>query len=105
MANAARQALEEPDMRTGARQLDMPQPLATHTSEGHFHAALVADNAAMLHPLVFAAQALPVRYGTEDAGAEQSIALRLESAVVDSLRLGNFTMRPTADFFRGCQRN
>src|SRR5208283_4377656 len=33
----------------------------------------------------------------EDAGAEQAIALRLEGAIVDRLRLGDFPVRPTAN--------
>src|SRR5208282_2358922 len=64
------------------------------------HAALVADHAAMLHALVLAAEAFPVGYRAKDAGAEQPVPLRLEGAVVDSLRLGNFAMRPAPDFFR-----
>src|SRR5271168_3324783 len=54
----------------------------------------------MLHALVLAAEALPVGYGAEDAGAEQAIPLRLEGAVVDGLRLGDLAMRPAPDFFR-----
>jgi hypothetical protein len=55
--------------------------------ERHLDAALVADDAAVLHALVLAAQALPVGDGSEDARAEQAIALRLEGAVVDGLGL------------------
>src|SRR5205807_7174971 len=54
----------------------------------------------VLHALVLAAQALPIGYGAEDAGAEQAVPLRLEGAVVDGLRLGDFAMRPAPDFFR-----
>src|SRR5271168_4768563 len=54
----------------------------------------------MLHALVLAAEALPVGYGAEDAGAEQAIPLRLEGAVVDGLRLGDLAVRPAPDFFR-----
>ena len=68
-----------------------------------FHAALVADHAAVLHALVLAAQALPVGDRAEDAGAEQAVALRLEGAVVDRLRLGDFAVRPAADLFRRSQ--
>src|SRR5258708_19499350 len=56
----------------------------------------------MLHALVLAAQALPVRYRTKDARAEQAVALGLERPVVDRFRLGNFTVRPAADLLRGC---
>src|SRR5438105_1154666 len=54
----------------------------------------------MLHALVLAAEAFPIRHWPEDAGAKQAIALRLERAVIDGLRLGYFTVRPAADFFR-----
>jgi hypothetical protein len=57
----------------------------------------------MLHALVLAAQALPIGDRTEDARAEQTVALGLEGAVIDSLRLGHFAMGPTANLFRGCQ--
>src|SRR4029077_7123959 len=64
------------------------------------HAALVADHAAVLHALVLAAETLPVGDRAKDAGAEQTVALRLEGAVVDGLGLGDFAMRPAPDFFR-----
>ena len=50
-------------------------------------AALLADDAAVLQALVLAAQALVVLDGPEDLGAEETVALRLERAVVDGLRL------------------
>src|SRR5579859_3626774 len=59
----------------------------------------------MLHALVLAAQAFPIRHWAEDAGAEQAIPLRLEGAVIDSFRLGYFPMGPTADLFRRRQTN
>jgi hypothetical protein len=67
---------------------------------GDFDAALVADDAAVLHALVLAAEALPVGDRSKDAGAEEAVALRLEGAVVDGLGLGDFAMRPAADLLR-----
>src|SRR5579884_1698138 len=78
----------------------MAQALAADFTESDFNSALVANHAAMLHALVFSAQALPVRNGAENFGAEQAIAFGLERAVVDGLRLGNFAVRPGTDFFR-----
>src|SRR5713101_7294258 len=72
-------------MRAGRSQLDVAESFTPHFRERHFHAALVADDAAMLHPLVLAAQAFPIRYRTENARAEQTISLRLERPVVDGL--------------------
>src|SRR6266852_9841000 len=57
----------------------------------------------MFHALVLAAETFPVGDGAENAGAEQAIALRLKSAVINGFRLGHFTMRPAPDFFRGRQ--
>src|SRR5213079_469271 len=61
VADPARQALEEPHVADRSRQRDVPQALAADLRLRNFNAALVADDAAMLHPLVFAAQTLPVR--------------------------------------------
>src|ERR1035437_5112873 len=90
-------------MRAGRGQFDVPHTLAANLGEGHLNAAFVADHAAMLHALVLAAQTLPVRNRTKNARAKQAITLRLEGAVIDSLRLGHFTVRPGPDLFRRCQ--
>src|SRR5260370_3220560 len=99
IADAAGQALEEPHVRTGRSQLDMAEALAAHLAQAAFDAALIADHTAMLHPLVFSAQALPVGYGAKNLGAEEAVALGIERAVADSLRLGDFTVRPRTNFF------
>src|SRR6267142_3627157 len=78
----------------------MAEALAADFAERDFDAALVADDSAVLHALVLAAQAFPVRHRTENFGAEQAVAFRLERAVVDGLRLGDFTVRPGTNFFR-----
>ena len=103
VADAARQALEEPHVRAGRSQLDVAQALAAHLAERDFDAALVADHAAVLHALVFSAQAFPVRDRAENLRAEKAVALGLEGAVVDGLRLGHFTVRPRPDLFRARQ--
>ncbi len=100
VANAAGQTLEEPDVRARGRQLDVAEALAAHFAESDFNAALVANHAAVLHALVLAAEALPVRDWTEDFGAEQAVTFGLEGTVVDGLRLGDLTVRPGTDFFR-----
>jgi len=92
-------------MRARAREFNMPQPFTADTGERHFDAALVANHAAMLHALVFAAQAFPIGNRTENPGAEQSIALRLKSPVIDGLGLGHLAVRPAPDLFRRGQRN
>src|SRR6185503_8125035 len=94
MADPARQPLEEPDVADRGRERDVAEPLAPHLGLGDLDAALVADDAAVLHPLVLAAQALPVGHRAEDLRAEEPIPLRLESAVVNRLRLGDLAARP-----------
>jgi hypothetical protein len=84
-ADAARQRLQEPDVRDRRGQLDMAHALAADLGDGHLDAALLADDALILHALVLAAQALIVLDRTEDARAEQAVALGLERAVVDGL--------------------
>ena len=103
VADSTRQALEEPDVRAGRSELDVAQALAPDLGKGHFHATLVANHAAVLHALVLAAQAFPIRYRTKDPGAKQAVALRLESPIVDGFRLGHLSVRPGPDLFRRCQ--
>src|SRR5579871_2293334 len=105
VADAARQTFEEPDVGAGAGEFDVPQSLAADAGERDFDAALIADYAAMLHALVLTAETLPVGYRTENARAEQPVALGVEGAVVESLRLGDLTMRPATDLFRRGERN
>ena len=83
----------------------MAQSLAADLGERNFNAALVADHSAVLHALVLAAETLPIGYRTEDAGAEKTIALRLEGAVVNGFRFGDLTVRPAPDSLWRCQGN
>ena len=103
VADAAGQALEEPHVRTGRSQLDVAEAFAADFAERDFDAALIADHSAMLHALVLAAQTFPVGDGAKNLGAEQAVTLGLEGAVVDGLRLGDFAMRPRANFLRAGQ--
>ena len=100
-----RQRLQEPDVRDRRRQLDMAHALAPHLRQGDLDAALLADDAAIFHALVLAAQALVVLDRTEDAGAEQTVALGLEGAVVDGLRLLDLAEGPRPDAFRARDRD
>src|SRR5205085_7527222 len=99
-ADAARERLQEPDVRDRSGELDVAHPLAADLGHGHFHAALFADNPLVLHALVLAAQAFTVLDRAGDAHAEQAVTLRLERAVVDGLRLLDVADRPAADLFR-----
>src|SRR4029078_6371457 len=97
VADAARDALEEPDVRDRSGEVDMPHPLSPHLLARDLHAAALADDALVPDALVLAAIALPVLRRTEDALAEQAVAFRLERPVVDRLRLGYLAGRPIAD--------
>src|SRR5262249_33919307 len=76
MPDARRKTFEEPHVRARAGQFDVAETLATHLRLRYFDAALVADHSAMLHSLVLSAQTFPIGDGTEDAGAEETVAFR-----------------------------
>src|SRR5690606_1963757 len=63
-------------------------------------AALLADDAAILHALVLAAQALVILDRPEDPGAEQPVPFRLERPVVDRFRLLDLAIGPGPDALR-----
>ena len=84
-------------MGNGRSKLYVAHPLAAHLGLDHLHAALVAHNAAVLHPLVLSAEALPVLDGAEYLGAEQAVTLRLERTIIDGLRLFHLAVRPLPD--------
>ena len=97
VADAARHALEEPDVRDRRGEVDVTHALAAHLLPRHLDAAALADDALVADALVLAAVALPVARRPEDALAEEAVALGLERAVVDRLRLRDLTRRPVAD--------
>ena len=99
-AHTRRQALEEPDVRHRAREVNVTHAFTAHLGERHFNAALFADDAAILEALVLAAKAFVVLHRPEDLRAEKTVALRLLSAVVDRLRLFDFAVGPGVDLFR-----
>src|SRR6516162_6143515 len=80
-------------------QLDMPHAVASDFREGHLHATLLADDPAILHALVLAAQALVILDRTEDSSAEQAVTFGFERAVVDRLRLLDLAERPGVNSF------
>ncbi len=104
-ADAARGALEEPDVRDGHGQLDVAHAVSAHAGDGHFDAAAVADDALVLDALVLAAGAFPVARGPEDLLAEEAVALGAVGAVVDRLRIADFAVAPGADDVGRSQRD
>ncbi len=103
--DAARQRLQEPDVRHRRGQLDVAHALAPYARQRHFDRAFLADDALVLHSLVLAAQALVVLDRPEDARAEQAVALGLEGAVIDGLRLFDLAVGPGQNLLRARDRN
>jgi hypothetical protein len=98
--DAAGRALEKPDMGDGRSQLNMAHALPPDLGLGDLDTAALADDAAVLHPLVLAAEALIVVDRAEDLGAEQAVLLGLERPVVDGLGLGHLAPGPALDLVR-----
>jgi hypothetical protein len=92
-------------MRDRRGQFNMPHPFATDLRKCDLDTALLTDDSAILHALVLAAQALVILDGTENTGTEQTIAFRLERAVVNRLRLLDLAERPGTDAFRAGDRD
>ena len=101
VADAARDALEEPDVADRGGEVDVAHALAAHLGARDLDAAALADDALVADALVLAAVALPVLRRTEDALAEQAVLLGLQRAVVDRLRLGDLARAPGADLLGG----
>ena len=99
--DAGGHALEKPDMANGHGQFDMAHALAAHAGEGHFHAATIADDAAVFDALEFAAGAFPVFDRAENAFAEQAAFFGLERAVIDGFGVFYFAFAPGTDGIRG----
>ena len=99
-ADAGRQRLQEPDVGNRCGEIDVTHALAANLGERDFDAALLTDNALVLHALVLAAQALVVLHRAEDLGTEQAVTLGLEGPVVDGLRLLDLAKGPRADTLR-----
>ena len=104
-ADPGRHRLQEPDVRDRRREVDVAHALAAHLALDHLDAALLADDAAILHALVLAAQALVVLDRPEDPGAEQAVPLGLERAVVDRLGLLDLAIGPRPDLLRAGDRD
>src|SRR4029079_2206289 len=101
VADPAGNALEEPDVADRSGEVDVTHALAAHLLARHLDAAALADDPLVADALVLAAVALPVLGRTEDALAEQAVALRLQGAVVDCLRLGDLARGPVPDLLAG----
>ena len=68
----------------------MAHAFAPHFRQSNFNTAFFADDALILHALIFAAQAFVILHRSENACAEQAIAFWLERAIIDGFRLFDF---------------
>ena len=84
-------------MRDGRGQFDMAHALAADLLQRDFHTAFLADDAAIFHALVFAAQAFVILDRAKDTRAEQAVTLGLERAVVDGFGLLDLAEGPRQD--------
>src|SRR3989338_6533968 len=93
-ADPAGQRFQEPDVGDWGRQFDVAHPFTADLLQRDFNTAFFADNAAIFHALVFAAQAFVILDRAKDTRAEQAVTFRLERAVVDGFRFLDLTERP-----------
>ena len=100
-AEAARHALQEPDVGDRHGELDVAHALAAHAGDRHLDAAAVADHVLVLDALVLAAGALVVAHRAEDLLAEQAARLGLEGAVVDRLGILDLALATTCGCVSG----
>ena len=84
-------ALEIPNVGYGGSQLDETHAVTAHPALRHLHTTALADDAAVTHPFVLAAVALPVLGRAKDLLAEEPVHLGLQRAVVDGFGLGYLT--------------
>src|SRR5581483_1777644 len=101
VADTAGDALEEPDVRDRCRQVDMAHALTANLGARDLNTTALAHDPLVTDTLVFAAVALPVLGGAEDALAEEPVLLGLERAVVDRLGLGHLARTPRSDLLGG----
>ena len=92
-------------MRNWRGQFDVAHTLTTYFLKGNFNTTFLADNAAILHALIFTAEAFVVFDRAKDARTEQAVALWLEGTIVDGFRLFDLAKRPRQDALRGRERD
>ena len=99
------QRTEVPDVNHGHDQRNVAHTLAAHLLLGHLHTAAVADDTLVADTLVLAAMAFVVLDGTENAFAEQTVALRLVGTIVNGFGLEHLAARLGQNLLRGGQAN
>ena len=72
----------------------MTHPLTAHFLKRYFNTAFLANDATILHALIFTTKAFIILDWAKNTRAEQAVPLWLESAVIDGFWLFDFTERP-----------
>ena len=78
----------------------MSHTLTTNTGLCDLNTTAITYNALITDLFVFTAVTLPVFAWSEDSLTEKSVLLRLQSPVIDGLRLCYLTSGPLQDFLR-----
>ena len=81
-------------MRYRANKLNVSHSLSSNFGLRYFNSAVRANDALKANFIVFSTGAHPILSRSENLLAEESVSFRLESSVVDSLRLCYLTVRP-----------
>ena len=105
ITDSARQALQEPYVSDWCSEVNVTEALTANSALNHLDAALLTDDAPVLHALVLAAVALVVLDRAEDLRAEEAVPFGLEGPVVDRLGLLDFAERPLPDLLRRGERD
>ena len=105
ISNLVGQRTEIPDMCYGYYKANVTCTLATYLLLGNLDTATIADIAFVANALVLTAGTLVVLGRTEDALAEQTVALRLISTIVDGLWFGNLAATLRKNCIGRCQTN
>ena len=92
-------------MGYGTGQFNMSHPFATDLGLDDLYPAFFTNNAPVFHALIFSAITFIILGRAEYFGTKKTVPFRLESPVVDGLRLFNLAMRPFPDLLRRGQRN
>ena len=96
---------EVPNVRHWSSELDVTHALTTYLCARYFNAASLTDDAFEADALVLTAVALPIASWSKDLLAEETVLLRLESSVVDGLRLLYLAMGPRANVLCSSKTN
>ena len=91
IAYLVRQGTEVPNVSHRYNEFDVTSALTANFLLSHLNTTTVADNALVTDALVLTTGTLVVLGRTEDALAEQTVALGLVGTIVDGLRLCHLT--------------